>query len=126
MGGAPGVTSTISPKVRDAVLRRDGYRCVAPQIDGMAGWCRDVWNHPITSWPAYDRGPQYVQMSHTKGQGELSMSKKATPTPSHLVTLCPWHHTGTAAGSNWEAVNRNKIRKWLDDIYRPARAKKPA
>ena len=48
----------------------------------------------------------YLQMSHTKEQGELMLGKKTTPTPRHLVSLCPFHHTGTTAGSNWEAVNR--------------------
>lgn len=116
------VNSTIPPKIRAAVLMRDGYRCIAPEIDGRAGWCRDAWGNPITQWPAYDRGPQYVQMSHTKDQGELAMGKKAPPDMAHLVTLCPFHHTGTVAGSNWEAVHRNQIRKWLSEIYSPVRS----
>jgi hypothetical protein len=114
--------SSIPDWVRATVLRRDGYQCVAPTIDGMAGWCRDVWGNPITRWPPRDTGPVYLQMSHVKDQGELAMGKKATPEPAHLVTLCPFHHTGTTAGSNWEAVNRNRIRKWLEDMYgRPSR-----
>lgn len=59
----------------------------------------------------------YLQMSHTKDQGELSMSMKAVTDPAHLVSLCPFHHTGTEAGSNWEAVNRNRIRTHLLQLY---------
>lgn len=113
--------STIPPKVRAFVLMRDGYRCVAPQIDGRAGWCRDVWGNPITRWPARDLGPQYIQMSHVKDQGELAMGKKAPADPAHLVSLCPFHHTGTEGGSNWEARNRNRIRVWLEQLYSPTR-----
>jgi hypothetical protein len=122
VGWTTGMTSSIPPKVRARVLSRDGFRCIAPQLDGLAGWCRDVWGNPITSWPNYDRGPQFLQMSHTKAEGELSMSMKAPSTQEYLVSLCPHHHTGTTAGSNWEAVNRNKIRRFLDRIYRPAQA----
>lgn len=114
-------SSSIPPEVRAAVLLRDNYRCIAPLIDGKVGWCLDTWGHQITRWPPYDRGPQYLTMSHTKEQGELAMSKKATPTPWHLVTLCPFHHQGTSGGSNWEAVHRNQIRKWLEDLYSPER-----
>jgi hypothetical protein len=62
-------------------------------------------------------------MSHTKERSELAMSKKADSDEEHLVALCPFHHTGTAAGSNWEACNRERIRKHLEDIYRPARSR---
>jgi len=114
--------STIPAFVRAAVLRRDGFRCIAPEIDGLAGWCRDTWGNPITQFPAYDRGPQFVTMSHTKDADELAMGKKAPADSEHLVTLCPWHHQGTQGGSNWEAVNRNKIRKWLAEMYSPVRS----
>ena len=111
--------TVITPAMRETVLRRDGYRCIAPQLDGRDGWCRDAWGNPITHWSGRDPGPAYLQMSHTKSEGELSMSKKASSDSEHLVSLCPFHHTGTTAGSNWEAVNRWKIRRYLDDIYGP-------
>jgi hypothetical protein len=111
------MSEKIRPDVRETVLRRDGYRCMAPQLDGRAGWCRDAWGNPITHWSGRDPGPAYLQMSHTKPEGELAMSKKAGNVPANLISLCPWHHTGTAAGSNWEAANRWKIRRHLDGIY---------
>jgi hypothetical protein len=107
----------IPPATREAVLRRDGYRCLAPQLDGRAGWCRDAWGFPITRWRGHDMGPAYVQMSHTKDEGELVMGQKAPTDPRHLISLCPFHHTGTKVGSNWEAANRWKIRRHLEDIY---------
>lgn len=113
--------SRIPAPVRAFVLRREEYRCLAPRLDARVGWCRDAWGNPITSWPPYDRGPQYLQMSHTKPEGELAMGVKALPVPAHLVALCPFHHTGTTGGSNWEAVNREKIRKYLEQINSPVR-----
>lgn len=110
-------SSIIPAHVRESVLRRDGYRCVAPQLDGQAGWCRDAWGNPITHWTGRDPGPAYLQMSHTKPEGELGMGKKARSVPENLISLCPWHHTGTAAGSNWEARCRARIRRYLEDIY---------
>jgi hypothetical protein len=96
---------------------RDGYRCIAPQIDCHAGWCRDIFGNVITRWQDRDPGPQYLQMSHTKDADELMMGQKASSREWHLVALCPMHHTGTTAGSNWEAVNRNKVRAYLRNIY---------
>jgi len=52
-------------------------------------------------------------MSHTKDRGDLAMGQKAPPDAMHLVSLCPFHHTGTSAGSNWEAVNRERIRRYI-------------
>jgi hypothetical protein len=115
------VASTISPAVRAKVIARDHYRCIAPSIDGHAGLCRDTWGNPIVHWPPRDRGPQYLTMSHTKNTGEMMMGKKAPSTERHLVTLCPFHHQGTTAGSNWEAVNREKIRRRLDELYSDVR-----
>jgi len=109
--------STIPPHVRAIVLRRDGYQCIALEIDRDAGWCKDTWGHIITRWPDRDPGPQYLTMSHTKDEDELMMGKKTTPDEWHLVSLCPWHHQGFAAGSNWEAVHRNDIRRYLHGIY---------
>lgn len=109
--------SSIPPAVRAAVARRDGYQCIARQVDVHAGWCRDAWGNPITRWTDRDPGPQYLQMSHTKEDGELMMGRKTTAVEWHLVSLCPFHHTGTTAGSNWEAVHRNQVRAYLRGIY---------
>ena len=115
-----GVTA-IPPEVREFVLRRDEYRCVAPMLDGRAGWCRDIWGNQITHWRNHDPGPQYLQLNHVKDEGELGMGIKAPTDPDHLVSLCPFHHTGTSAWSNWEAVNRRKLRRYLEEINSPVR-----
>lgn len=110
--------TNIPGSVRQDVLRRDGYRCLAPRLDPQAGWCRDAFGNIITGWPARDRGPVYIQMSHTKPRGQLALSRKAESEPRNLISLCPFHHTGTTAGSNWEAVHRESIRDHLERLYR--------
>lgn len=102
--------------MREAVLRRDGYRCVAPQVDRQAGWCRDAFGNVITRWRHQDPGPVYLQVNHVKEPGELMMGKKTSATMSHLVALCPHHHTGTDAGSNWEARQRHLLRAYLGRV----------
>jgi hypothetical protein len=114
--------SVVTPVMREAVLLRDGYRCIAPQLDGLAGWCRDTWGNPITRWYGRDLGSAYIQINHVKPEGALAMGRKVVATADNLVSLCPFHHTGTTAGSNWEAANRWKIRRYLEDIYRPSRS----
>lgn len=107
----------IAPSTRDEVLRRDGFRCQAPILDPGAGPCRDAFGSVLVGARFWrDPGPLYLQMSHTKPRGELSMQKKATSIPAHLITLCPGHHTGTEAGSNWEAVHREVIRDHLESL----------
>ena len=106
----------VTDTLRQLVLRRDGFRCMGPVLDGsQTGLCRDAFGNPIRSdfRVGNDPGPVYLQMSHTKGEGELSMSKKATDDAQHLITLCPWHHTGTQGGWNWEVRNRWRIRQHL-------------
>jgi hypothetical protein len=118
-----GLSSKIPPWMRASVVRRDGYRCIAPTLDGNAGWCRDAFGTVITRWGDRDPGPQYLQMSHTKDEGELSLGKKADTDAIHMVALCPFHHTGTIAGSNWEAANRWRIRRYLDQFKDPVKVK---
>ena len=107
----------ISSSTRAFVLVRDRYTCQAPFLDPYAGPCRDAFGSMLIR-PHFlrDPGPVFLQMSHTKPRGELSMGMKTSPIPAHLITLCPGHHTGTEAGSNWEAVHREVIRDHLERL----------
>ncbi len=104
----------ISSSTRAFVLARDSYQCQAPLLDPDAGPCRDAFGSVLAGARFWrDPGPVYLQMSHTKPRGELSMQMKAKSIPANLITLCPGHHTGTEAGSNWEATHRELIRDHL-------------
>lgn len=106
----------IPPEVRAAVLHRDGYRCMASVLDRDAGWCKDRFDHLITRWPHHDPGGDKLEINHVKEAGKPMMGKKAPTDISHLVALCPWHHRGTKAGSNWEARNRHLLRAYLEGL----------
>ena len=107
----------ISSSTRAYVLARDSFQCQASLLDPDAGPCRDAFGSVLARYHfLHDSGPVYLQMSHTKPRGELSMGMKTSPIPAHLITLCPGHHTGTEAGSNWEAVHREVIRDHLERL----------
>ena len=107
----------IAPSTRAYVLARDSYQCQAPRLDPDAGPCRDAFGSILTRYHfLHDPGPVYLQMSHTKPRGELSMQMKAKSIPANLITLCPGHHTGTEAGSCWEVVHREAIRDHLASL----------
>src|ERR1035437_2155803 len=107
----------ISSSTRAFVLARDSYECQASRLDPHAGSCRDGFGSILLrSRGGREPGPMFLQMSHTKPRGELSMGMKTSPIPAHLITLCPGHHTGTEAGSNWEAVHREVIRDHLERL----------
>lgn len=95
---------------------RDGYRCMASVLDHDAGWCRDRWGHLITRWPNHDPGGDKLEINHVKDRDKPMMGKKAPTDISHLIALCPHHHRGTEAGSNWEARNRHLIRAYLEEV----------
>ena len=106
----------IPPNVRAQVLLRDGYRCVAPELDREAGWCRDAWGNLITRWSGRDPGPEKLTLHHVKDADKQMMGKKAPTNPAHLTAICPGHHTATDAGACWATSreNRARIRAYLE------------
>lgn len=100
-----------------SVLERDDYRCIAPQLDGQAGWCHDKWGSVITRWPNY-LDPNKLTIAHIKERGGQAMGVKAKDDPEHLVLLCWGHHEGNGekAGECWgtKACNLERMRRYLE------------
>ena len=107
--------SRIPPGVRQQVLARDRYVCVAPNLDRAAGECRDAWGNPGWDVPIVE-----LELDHVRP--EPMMGKTAPSEPEFLVTLCPWHHQGREAGRNWATSHRPLLREYLarkaDEISR--------
>ncbi len=94
------------PAVRKEVLGRDHHRCVAPQLDDLSGQCRDRLGRPTYEVPEAD-----LELDHVRA--EPMMGKEPPSEPQFLVTLCPWHHRGLAAGRNWATSHRPMLRAYL-------------
>lgn len=99
--------SGISPDVRAEVLELDGFRCLAPQLDRNAGWCKDRWGHLITRWTGRDPGGDKLELHHVKEANKQMMGRKAPTDIHHLIPLCPWHHQGLEAGACWATKREN-------------------
>jgi 5-methylcytosine-specific restriction endonuclease McrA len=85
----------VTPELRDAVLQRDDYRCVARRAcDCLAlGDCDGR-----------------LTLDHVKDQPR--MGKRAPSDMAHLVTLC-WHHH---LGSGWATAHRPELRAYLQRV----------
>lgn len=94
----------VTPELREAVLRRDGYQCIAPRIA-----CRDP-NHvygPNGLCGDVDQCSGRATLDHVKDQPR--MGKRAPSDIDHLVTLCEWHHLR----SGWATAHRPELRAYL-------------
>lgn len=91
----------VTPVLRHIVLTRDGWKCLAPELDANAGPCRDRWGYPIMRAMGSD-----LTLDHVKDQPR--MGKRAPSDPEHLVTLCWGHHLG-----GWATANRPLLREYL-------------
>lgn len=99
---------TIPPKIRIAVLTRDGG-CIAPRLDVKALTCQGS-----------------LELDHVRGKapvGQLQVTREggfgARPPddPGHLVTLCRRHHQGGWATAN-RAILRDYLRAQRDGVAR--------
>ena len=104
------------------VARRDGYRCVAPCVDGRAGWCHDQWGHIIRRWPrSLEECEGVLTLAHVKDSAE--MGNRAPSNPDHLVMLCWGHHEGAGetgkGGAVWGTshINLEKLRRYLAQFH---------
>jgi hypothetical protein len=69
-------------------------RCVAPELDDLAGSCRDRLGHPTWEVPEED-----LELVAIEDSGS--------------VVLCPWHFQGLKAGRNWATSHRPLLRAYL-------------
>lgn len=92
----------VTSEVREAVFARDakatGYRgwgplCVAPSLDGTAGYCEG-----------------YTTLDHVKDQPRMGV--RAPSDMGHLVSLCHRHHLETG----WATSHRPELRGYLRDV----------
>jgi hypothetical protein len=93
--------------IRQAVLARDNFACVAPIEDPAGGQCHDRYGRPGYRVPIV-----HLELDHV-GEGRMG---KAAPTEARfLVTLCPGHHRGVGekAGYVWATCHRPLLRGYL-------------
>lgn len=108
----------VTLEVRQAVLGRDGYRCMAPELDRVAAGCRDNYGNDM----AYPGGYHVarLELHHVKDQPRMGV--RAESDPDHLITLCPWHHkfSGWATSRTGLTMAREYLRRKAGAISNPA------
>lgn len=90
----------VTPAVRQEVLTRDGWRCIAPRIDrNQIGPCSGE-----------------LTLDHVKSRPRFGV--RAESDPQHLVTVCDGHsERGARAGYQWNTSSRDLERAWLRRFY---------
>jgi hypothetical protein len=95
----------VTPDVRDAVLIRDHFRCVALELD-PEHQCQDRWGRELGRPPGRMH-PMHLTLDHVKD--EPMMGKRAPSNITHLVTLCWGAHLNTS----WATSHRPELREYL-------------
>jgi hypothetical protein len=96
----------VTPELRDAVLIRDGFRCVALGLDPDHR-CQDKWGRPLAVRPNGRMHPAHLTLDHVKDQP--MMGKRAPSDMAHLVTLCWGAHLWTG----WATSHRPQLREYI-------------
>jgi hypothetical protein len=90
----------VTPEMRERVLERDEYRCVAPLL-GASSACANRWG---------DEGIDDLTLDHIR---EFAMMGKRAPSDEkHMVTLCYHHHL-----HGWATAHRDLLREYLRMKY---------
>lgn len=106
----------VTLQVREATLERDGYRCLAPQLDPLVNEaeCKTAFGQPM----AYPGGYHVadLEMHHVKDQPAMGVKG------DHLATVCPWHHRYSGWGTSKRGLERLRehIRRKANPISSPA------
>ena len=81
----------MTPELRESVLERDGWACVAPRLGA--------------SDPCSGR----LTLDHVKDQPRMGV--RAPSDAAHLVALCSGHHIDTG----WATAHRPELRAYLSE-----------
>jgi hypothetical protein len=105
----------VTPELREEVMRRDDWRCIAPFIEREWGCCADIgrcksrWGERAEVIEGlYDRSA--LTLDHVKD--EPRAGKRAPSDRRHLVTVCAFHHLD----SGWATSHRNALRWYLRGV----------
>lgn len=102
----------VTPEMREAVLSRDDWACVAPLL-GATTFCRDRWGDRFGA-------EQDLTLDHVRDHAMAG--KRAPSDKAHLVTLCYYHHIS----SGWATANRVALRAYLLRMEAKARGEEEA
>lgn len=94
-----------SPEVRDRVLLRDGYACIAPRVDPDSGRCGDIEGRPLRVG--------MLEVDHVRPE----VGARTVSAERWMVSICPWHHRATIGGRNWATSHRAEVREYLEAMY---------
>lgn len=99
----------VTDAVAGAVLRRDGFACVAPSLGASSRECRDQWGErAVVSTVPFIYRRAALTLDHVRD--EPMMGKRAPSDVQHLVTLCWWHHL-----EGWATSHRPDLRQYLKE-----------
>ena len=107
----------VTPELREAVLSRDNYQCVAGRMEFT-----EAWLSPEVDRALLFTGNAYIPLPACSGpltldhvKSEPRMGVRAPSDMEHLVTLCAFHHLE----SGWATSHRPELREYLIQVSAP-------